>query len=133
MDRQDYATPLCVSRATFDEVLARMRLEGRVVPKDAEVTGLLDVRGVLLKCAPFLDDEPEKKVAITGIRTPHEPIRAEVVVEIYPAPEDAKKEGATFTIECQGWRYMGTPVEIDNRTGAARFLIARAAWKQEIA
>jgi len=48
VDSQDYSTPLVVSRATFDEILTAMRAQGRLVPENALLHGVLDMRGVLL-------------------------------------------------------------------------------------
>lgn len=52
MDSQNYALPLVVSRAAFDEILAKLAADGRVVGDG----NAIDMRGVLL----VPDDAPVK-------------------------------------------------------------------------
>lgn len=64
---------------------------------------------------------------------PHIGVTAEHVVRLSPAPEWVlgAAEGATFTIEYDGWRYVSVPARLVD--GAVEFLLLRAAWRERIA
>lgn len=49
MDSQNYALPLVVSRATYDEIRSKLLAAGRLWPVQRPDGEMLDMRGVLLQ------------------------------------------------------------------------------------
>lgn len=50
MDSQNYALPLLVSRATYDEIRSKLLASGRLWPVQRPEGEYIDMRGVLLQC-----------------------------------------------------------------------------------
>lgn len=89
---------------------------------EAVVTRAVDA---FLKSLPADPAAPRPTVSTLGFAT-------ERIVRVSPVPETAARaaEGATFTIEDDGMRYLGVPARIVD--GAVEFVVSRASMRTAI-
>lgn len=93
--------------------------------REAMEDAVTNAANAFLKSLPEDPAAPPVTVSTIGFTT-------ERIVRVSPVPEAAARasEGATFTIEDDGRRYLGVPARIVN--GAVEFVVSRAAMRTAI-